>query len=358
MEIEINSNQHKISNNKLRYYFNDLTKFENNNVSLTECIFYSYFENIKSNYSMKVKKDGGFYNIDFINSQLEISDINNILQDNLIKFNLQTEDETPKIQNISDINTYSVLISIEKGFELHIDKNFQKILGFDHRILKYTMQRSNVTPQVNKLNYIKIFLNIVDNKIEENYLIKVFVQSSVGNLNLYSQNSIYKRKNILNTQFEFIEATFLNENNEIIELKDFFSISLFIEYLYIMPMEKLCKIEEKLKKEHIDIKSRYVKLKRCKYALLILKTTLLSLSIGLSFLNPLIIIASSTVPIIDSIMSITDKDKEVSHLKIQKDIINQIIKEMQMKKFTIENDDEAKKYILEVYGKVETFLDI
>ena len=83
------------------------------------------------------------------------------------------------------------------------------------------MQRSNKTPQVNKLNYIKIFLNIVDNKIEENYLTKVFVQSSVGNLNLYSQNSIYKRKNILNTQFEFIEVTFLNESNEIIQLKDF-----------------------------------------------------------------------------------------------------------------------------------------
>ena len=29
-----------------------------------------------------------------------------------------------------------------------------------------------------------------------------------------------------------------------------------------------------------------------------------------------------------------------------------------MKKFTIENDDEAKKYILEVYGKFEIFLDI
>ena len=134
---------------------------------------------------MKVKKDGGFYNIDFIDSQLEISDINNILQDHLIKFNLQNEDETPKIQIISDVNTYSVLIFVEKGFELHIDK--------------------------------------------ENYLTKVFVQSSVGNLNLYSQNSIYKRKNILNTQFEFIEVTFLNENNEIIELKDFFSISLFIK---------------------------------------------------------------------------------------------------------------------------------
>ena len=125
-----------------------------------------------------------------------------------------------------------------------------------------------------------------------------------------------------------------------------------------MPMQKLCEIEKKLQEEHIDIKSRYVKLKRCKYSLLILKTTLLSLSIGLSFLNPLIIIVSSTVPIIDSIILITNKDKEVSHLKIQKDIIYQIIKEIQMKKYTIENDNEAKKYILEVYGKVETFLDI
>ena len=229
MEIEINSNQHKLSNNKLRYYFNDITEFENNSVSLMECIFYSYFENIKSNYSMRVKYEGSFYNIDFIDRQLEISDINNILQDHLIKFSLQTEDETPKIRIISDVNTYSVLILVEKGFELHIDKNFQKILGFDYSILENVMQRSNKTPQVNKLNHTKIFLNIVDNKIEENYFTKVFVQSSVGNLNLYSQNSIYKRKNILNTQFEFIEVTFLNENNEIIELKDFFSISLFIK---------------------------------------------------------------------------------------------------------------------------------
>ena len=194
MEIEINSNDHKISNNKLRYYFNDITKFEYNSVSLMECIFCSYFENIKSYYSMKVKKDGGFYNINFIDSQLEISGINNILQDHLIKFNIQTEDETPKIQIISDINTYSVLIFVEKGFELHIDENFQKILGFDYSILKNVMRRSNTVPKVKKLNYIKIFLNIVDNEIEENYLTKIFVQSSVGNLNLYSQDFIYKRK--------------------------------------------------------------------------------------------------------------------------------------------------------------------
>ena len=154
MEIVLNSNDHKISNNKLRYYFDDITKFENNTVSLMECMFRTYFENIKSNYSMRVKYKGGFYNINFVNSQLEIFDINNILQDHLIKFNIQNEDEIPKIQIISDVNTFSVLIFIEKGFELHIDKNFQKIFEYDYPILKNVMQRSNVTPQVNKLNYI------------------------------------------------------------------------------------------------------------------------------------------------------------------------------------------------------------
>ena len=208
MEIEINSDDHKISNNKLRYYFDDINKFENNKVALMECIFRTYFENIKSNYSMRVKYDGEFYNINFIDSQLEIFDINNILQDHLIKFNLQTEDETPKIQIISDVNTYSVLIFIEKGFELHLDENFQKILGYNYSILKNVMQRSNKTPKVNRLNYINIFLNIVDNKTQENFLTKVFVQSSVGNLNLYRQDSIYKTKNILNSQFEYIEVTF------------------------------------------------------------------------------------------------------------------------------------------------------
>ena len=150
---------------------------------------------------MKVKKGDDLCHFDFIDSLLEISNINNILQDHLIKFNIQNEDETPKIQIISDVNTCTILIFIEKGLELHINKNFQKILGFDYEVLKNTMQRSNIILKVNKLNYITIFLNIVNNKVEENYLTKVFVHSSITNLNLYRQDSIYKTKNILNTQF-------------------------------------------------------------------------------------------------------------------------------------------------------------
>ena len=37
-------------------------------------------------------------------------------------------------------------------------------------------------------------------------------------------------------------------------------------------MQKLSEIEEKLNKDYITIKNRYVRLKRCKYALLIFKT--------------------------------------------------------------------------------------
>ena len=182
---------------------------------------YTYFESIKESYSMKVKKDNDFYNIDFIDSQLEISDINNNLQNHLIKFDLQSEDDNPKIQIIADVNTYSILIFIEKGLELHIDKDFQRIFGHSYGILRNTIQRSDLTPNVNELNYIKIFLNIVDNKTEENYLSKVFVKSSVGRLNSFNENSIYKQKPILNANFDYIEVTFINEKNEEISFKYF-----------------------------------------------------------------------------------------------------------------------------------------
>ena len=76
----------------------------------------------------------------------------------------------------------------------------------------------------------------------------------------------------------------------------------------------------------------------------------------MSFINPLIIIIS-IVPIIDSILLITEKDKKVCELKLQKDIINQIIKEIEIKKYTFKDDNEIEKYIIQVYGKIHTFLD-
>ena len=55
------------------------------------------------------------------------------------------------------------------------------------------------------------------------------------------------------------------------------------------------------------------------------------------------------VPIIDSILLITEKDKKVCDLKLQKDIINQIIKEIEIKTYTLLIDDEeVERYIIEV----------
>ena len=125
-----------------------------------------------------------------------------------------------------------------------------------------------------------------------------------------------------------------------------------------MPLKKLSEIEEKLNKDYLNIKNRYVRLKRCKYILLILKTVLISLSIGLSFINPLIIIASCSIPILNGVMLITEKDKKVCDLKLQKDIINQIIKEIEIKRYTFNNDEDVERYIIELYGKIQTFLDI
>ena len=85
---------------------------------------------------------------------------------------------------------------------------------------------------------------------------------------------------------------------------------------------------------------------------------LISLSIGLSFINPLIIILSSTIPTIDSIILITEKDKKVCDLKLQKDIINQAIKEIEIKRYTFNNDEEVERYIIQLYGNIQTFLDI
>ena len=43
MEITLNSNEHKVSNNCLRYYFKNNTRFINQNISLTNMIFMIFF---------------------------------------------------------------------------------------------------------------------------------------------------------------------------------------------------------------------------------------------------------------------------------------------------------------------------
>ena len=177
---------------------------------------------------MKVKKDNTFYNISFIDSMLEIEDINKIINDELIRFELLTEDDPPIINIIGDVNTFRIIILVERGYELHLDDNFAKMLGFSYKILKKDLQRSDLIPQINRINYLKIFSNVIDNENNSYYLSNVFIKSNVSELTVYNENNIYKKQKIINDISNYIEIEIFDEENEKIEMTDYFSISLYI----------------------------------------------------------------------------------------------------------------------------------
>ena len=125
---------------------------------------------------------------------LEIEDINKIINDELIRFELLTEDDPPIINIIGDVNTFKIIILVERGYELYLDDNFAKMLGFSYKILKKDLQRSDLIPQINRINYLKIFSNIIDNENNPYYLSNVFIKSNVSELTVYNENNIYKNK--------------------------------------------------------------------------------------------------------------------------------------------------------------------
>ena len=88
---------------------------------------------------------------------LEVSDINKIINDELIRHKLITEDDPPIISIISDLNTFKIIILIETGYELYLDDNFAHMLGFSNKILERYLQRSDKVPQINPINYFKIY---------------------------------------------------------------------------------------------------------------------------------------------------------------------------------------------------------
>ena len=227
-ELILNSNEHKVDVNKLRYEFKSPIRFDNSFISLTQAVFYNFFHNVKQNYEMKVKKDNTFYNISCIDSMLEIEDINKIINDELTRHELLTEDDPHIINIIGDVNTFKIIILVERGYELHLDDNFGKMLGFSYKILKKDLQRSDKIPQINRINYLKIYSNIIDNENHPYYLSNVFIKSNVSELTVYNENNIYKKQKIINDIFNYIEIEIFDEENEKIEMTDYFSVSLYI----------------------------------------------------------------------------------------------------------------------------------
>ena len=88
--------------------------------------------------------------------------------------------------------------------------------------------RSTLTPNLDKTKFLKIYCNLVDNKEDNEFLTNIFIKNNISDQVTYENDNIYKRKNILNTTFNYIEIWIKNENNEDIIMKDFFQISLNI----------------------------------------------------------------------------------------------------------------------------------
>ena len=129
---------------------------------------------------------------------------------------------------MADINTFKMIILVKRGYELYLDDKFSRMLGFSYKILKKNLQRRNKTPQINKINYLKIYSNIIDNKHNSYYLSNISIKSNESELTIFNENNIYKKQKVINDIFNYIEIEIFDEENEKIEMTDYFSVSLYI----------------------------------------------------------------------------------------------------------------------------------
>ena len=215
MEYILNSNQHKIKNNCLRYTFQKPLRFENQYISLTSMIFYNYFENTSDKSKLIIKNKTQSHTINFKNGSYYVSDIPKIIDDE-IKNNFNDISEKEKyIQIVVDVNRYAILVVIKENWVLELDKNFIDLFGFEQNIFEEGYHRSTKIPNLDKTKFLKIYCNLVDNKEDNEFLTNVFIRNNIGEQIIYENHNNYKRKKILDTSFNYIEVCIKNEKMKI-----------------------------------------------------------------------------------------------------------------------------------------------
>ena len=112
-------------------------------------------------------------------------------------------------------------------------------------------------------------------------------------------------------------------------------------------MKRLEEIFEDIAIQLKEEKSKFRKLKICKYSFKISKICILSLSTGLSFINAFSIISLISIPIIDTIKNNSDVDHRLYESKLKKNLLKELLN---YKTQTYTELDEEK--ILELYNKL------
>ena len=177
MEYILNSNDHKVTNNCLRYNFHNPIRFINQKISLTSIIFYNHFENITDKFTMSINYKNRLIIMTFQNGSYNISVINKIIDDTIQeKFNITEKPVTISV----DVNKYAILIIIKKDWELKLDKNFMNLFGFSTYTFNEGYHRSDVIPNVDKVKFLKIYCNLIDNREDDEFLRNVFTKGDIS----------------------------------------------------------------------------------------------------------------------------------------------------------------------------------
>ena len=225
MEYILNSNDHKVTNNCLRYNFKNPIRFINQKISLMSIVFYNYFENITDKFNIGIKYKNKLILMTFENGSYNISDINQIIDNNIQeKFNITDQ----PITITSDVNRYAILIIIKKDWELRLNPHFMNLFGFSNGIITEGYNRSDLIPNGDKVKFLKLYCNLVDNREDNEFLTNVFIKGDISQQVTYENDNIYKSKKILNSIFNYIEICIKDQNNRPVNMKDLFQISVYI----------------------------------------------------------------------------------------------------------------------------------
>ena len=101
------------------------------------------------------------------------------------------------------------------------------LFGFSNSVITAGYNRSDLIPNGDKVKFLKLYCNLVDNRENDKFLINVFIKGDISQQVTYENDNIYKSKNILHTSFNYIEIC-IKDHNRPVNMKDLFQIRVYI----------------------------------------------------------------------------------------------------------------------------------